>query len=201
MREPNLPPAVNLLSEANLYRILRGLDEQMAAETKARGCPCGGQLHRANYPRAPRGLPPELQDEPAYGQRLSFCCALEGCRRRATPPSALFLGQKVYLGAVVTLISVLRQGPNALRLSRLRELVGVSARTVKRWRDWWLKDFVATDFWKVARGQLRTPIEAGQLPLSLLEAFEGKPMPLQLVFLLRFLKPLTSRSAAADLAF
>jgi hypothetical protein len=113
----------------------------------------------------------------------------------------LFLGQKVYLGAVVTLISVLRQGPNALRLSRLRELVGVSARTVKRWRDWWLKDFLASDFWKVARGSLRTPIEASRLPLSLLEAFEGKPMPLQLVFLLRFLKPLTSRSAAAELAF
>ena len=111
-----------------------------------------------------------------------------------TPPSVLFLGRKVYFGAVVVLVSVLRQGPSPTRLSRLKKLVGVSARTVRRWRKWWLWSFVQSDVWRAARGRLRTPADASRLPLSLLEAFEGSP-PLKLIYLLRFIGPLTTTSA------
>ena len=86
----------NLLDRSTLYPILRNLDEKLAAEARERGCPCGGQLHRACYPRKPRGAPREVEEDKAYRQRLSFCCAKEGCRRRTTPPSVLFLGRKVY---------------------------------------------------------------------------------------------------------
>ena len=110
-----------------------------------------------------------------------------------TPPSVLFLGRKVYFGAVVVLVSVLQQGPSPTRLSRLKEMVGVSARTVRRWRTWWLSSFVQSDVWRAARGRLRTPVNASQLPLSLLEVFDGAP-PQQLVFLLRFISPLTTTS-------
>lgn len=198
MRVQNLPSMEYLLNKARLDPILRKLDEEMAAEAKVRGCPCGGKLHQACYPRKPRGGPPE-EDEKVY--RLSFCCAEEGCRRRTTPPSVRFLGRKVYLGAVVVMVSVLRQGPTPTRLSRLRDLVGVSPRTVSRWRKWWLESFVGSDFWKAARGRLRLPLDQSQLPLSLLEVFQANHEPLKLVLLLRFIRPLTSRSAVASQVF
>ncbi len=139
--------------------ILRRLDELLAAEARKQGCACGGPLHRANYPRKPRGTA-EGED----WQRLSFCCAKEGCRRRTTPPSVMFLGRKVYPGAAVVLVSVLRQKPTAMRLSRLKELVGVSARTVRRWRRWWLENFVQSRFWSSVQGRFAMPLDQLQLP-------------------------------------
>jgi hypothetical protein len=110
----------------------------------------------------------------------------------------LFLGRKLYPGAVVILVSVLRQKPTAMRLSRLKELVGVSSRTVRRWRRWWLRNFVPSRFWKAARGWFRTPLDERRLPLVLLEAFTAKSPPLRLVQMLRFLSPLTSRTALME---
>ena len=192
MRVQNLPSMEYLLNNARLDPILRKLDEEMAAEAKQRGCSCRGRLHQSCYPRKPRGGPPDEKGD----FRWSFCCAEEGCRRRTTPPSVRFLGSKVYLGAVVVMVSVLRQGPTPTRLARLRELVGVSARTVRRWRKWWLESFAGSNFWKVARGLLRVPLDQSQLPLSLLEVFEANDETFKLVQLLRFIRPLTSRSAS-----
>ncbi len=191
----------NLLTQSSIYPILLALDKRIAEEARQRGCPCGGVLHRARYPRKPRGAPPEVEGDQAYRERLSFCCAAEGCRRRTTPPSTLFLGRKVYLGSVVVLVSVLRQGPSPTRLSRLKELVGVSARTVKRWLKWWRLGFVESDVWKTARGRLRVPADPSRLPLSLLEAFEAPQAQLKLVQLLRFVSPLSTTSAPAGLVF
>ena len=191
----------NLLTKSSLYPILRALDETIAREAQQRGCPCGGPLHRACYPRKPRGAAPEVEDDPAYRRRWSFCCAVEGCRRRMTPPSVLFLGRKVYFGAVVVLVSVLRQGPSLTRLSRLKELVGVSVRTVQRWRQWWTECFVESDVWTTMRGRLRVPVDVSRLPLSLLEAFEATPVEMKLVHLLRWVSPLSTMSAPKDLVF
>ena len=188
----------NLLIRSSIYPILQALDERIAEDAQKRGCPCGGMLHRAFYPRKPRGAPPEVEGDKHYRWRWSFCCAVEGCRRRTTPASVLFLGRRVYLGAVVVLVSVLRHGPSPARVSRLKELVGVSARTVKRWRKWWLLSFVESDFWRAARGRLRVPVDPSRLPLSLLEAFEAAQEQLKVVQLLRFLSPLTTTS---DLVF
>lgn len=189
----------NVLTKSSLYPILRALDEKIAEEARGHGCPCGGPLHQACYPRKPRGAP-EVDSDRAYCWRWSFCCAVEGCRRRMTPPSTLFLGRKVYFGAVVVLVSVLRQGANPTRLSRLKQLVGVSARTVRRWRQWWLSSFVDSDVWRTGRGRLRSPADAGRLPLSLLEAFAGSSSQ-KLVNLLRFIAPLTTTSAPEELVF
>ena len=76
-------------------------DARMAARVRLAGCPhCEGRLDRADYPRKPRG-----GDLAAGGERLDrrigLCCAREGCRRRATPPSVVFLGRRVYLGIAV----------------------------------------------------------------------------------------------------
>ena len=46
--------------------------------------------------------------------------------------SLRFLGRRVYLGLVVVLVPVIRHGTNPTGVRRLRELVGVSRRTVER---------------------------------------------------------------------
>ena len=40
---------------ASFWSFLLAVDEDLAEETRKQGCPCGGRLHCANYPRKPRG--------------------------------------------------------------------------------------------------------------------------------------------------
>ena len=182
-----------LLADGQLYDLLQRFDEDLAAEQRALGCPrCGGILHSGRYPRKPRGFGRRLG--PEYGWRLSFCCARHDCRKRATPPSVRFLGPKVYLGAVVVLISALRCGPTPARMRTLQDLVGVSWRTVLRWRRWWTQTLIDTPFWRAASGTVMPPVAPAQLPASLLERFAGSARD-QLLGLLRFIAPMTTSSA------
>ncbi|HJL14133.1 MAG TPA: hypothetical protein RMH99_00685 [Sandaracinaceae bacterium LLY-WYZ-13_1] len=103
-----------------------------------------------------------------------------------------FLGRRVYLGAVVVLLSTMRHGGTAKRQAKLHELFRVSPRTVQRWRWWWRETFLQTPCWKSARGRLRTPIEATALPDELLERFAGGDEA-RLLGLLRLLLPLSTR--------
>jgi hypothetical protein len=179
-----------LLSDSRLYKILAKLDEEIAADVKGRGCLfCGGNLHNARYRRKPRGLPPEAEGDFQY--RASFCCDREGCRRRTTPPSVRFLGRKVFIGAAVVLVTILRHGPTPARLSRIRELTGASARTVSRWREWWQSIVPRSHWWSTARGFLRRPVSGEFLPASLLEVFVIDDVRTGLVALLRFISPLS----------
>lgn len=179
-----------LLADSSLYVFLFQLDEDIAADCRRGGCPCSGSLHSAKYPRKPRGLPPGLEDK--YDSRFSFCCDREGCRRRSTPASFRFLGRKVFVAAVVVLVSALRHGATPKRAAMLRELVGVSRRTVERWREWWQNGFVRSPFWKAVRGRLKTPVDREALPLSLLNAFSGEGEKTGLISLLRLLLPLST---------
>jgi len=155
--------------DASFWTFLFSVDQGIAEDTREKACPCCGErLHRANYPRKPRGaddLPP------AYGLRLSFCCQRDGCRKRVTPPSVRFLGRKVYLGAVVILVTTMRQGPSPRRVRELSKLFGVDRRTINRWRAFWREHFPLTNFWKVHRGRLVPAMEVDVLPRSLIEAF------------------------------
>lgn len=118
------------MSEASFYDFLERIDMDLAEAMRQEGCGCAGVLHRASYPRKPRGGPRDLGS--GYDRRLSFCCARRDCRRRQTPPSVRFLGRKVYLGAVVVLVSAMRHGTTPARVARIEELVGVSRRTLAR---------------------------------------------------------------------
>ncbi len=182
-----------LLTDSSFYPALLQLEEELALETRAGGCRyCGGKLHSAGYRRKPRGV--SVARQKSYCWRFSFCCAEEGCRRRTFPPSVLFLGRKVYFGAVLILVCVLRHGPNPTRLEKLRDLVGVSGRTVRRWQRWWLDEFVRSSFWKAAQGRLRTPADESKLPVSLMEAFVEGSNEGKLLSLLRFVSPITTGS-------
>lgn len=181
--------------DARVFRLLLAADSELAAEARARGCACGGRLHSARYRRKPRrGLPAELRDE--YGWRESLCCASEGCRKRTTPPSLRFLGRRVYLAALVVLVSAMTGGVTARRAAAMQELVGVSVRTLQRWRAWWLRTFPKTVFWKDARARLAPAVDEARLPASLLERF-GEVVGEGLVACLRFLAPLTTRGGCA----
>lgn len=188
----------SLLSDASLYRVLDRIDAELAQVVRAADCPeCAGRLDCGDYPRKPRGGPQALGA--AYDRRRSFCCAADGCRKRATPPSVRFLGRKVYLGAVVVLATTLRHGVTPTRAAELRALLGVSAATLRRWRSWWQETLVASDCWKAARSRFARPADESTLPASLLDRFSGDTAE-RLVGVLRLLLPLTTTSVTGALA-
>ena len=185
------------LADARLYEVLAGIDADLAETARKAGCRvCGGVLHSACFPRKPSGGPGEL---PAgYDRRHSFCCAADGCRTRRTPPSVRFLGRKVYLGAVVVLATALRHGPTRTRAAYLRELLGVDARTLARWRQWWRATFAESRWWTAMRGRFVPPVVTTALPDSLLRRFVGDRWE-PLVALVRFVAPTTTASNGAAL--
>jgi hypothetical protein len=173
---------------ASFWLFLLSVDQDLAQSTRDKACSCGGRLHRADYPRKPRGVEDLPED---YAYRFSFCCAREGCRKRATPPSVRFLGRKVYLFAVVVLVSAMRQGPSPRRVRELSELFGADRRTIARWQVFWREHVPQTPFWKIAQGRLLATA-AAILPRSLLEAFLGREDSCRgWGQLLRFLSPIT----------
>ena len=179
-----LPPG------ARSWSFLFTIDHDLAETARKQGCPCGGRLHSANYPRKPRGTSVELPEPQRV--RLSFCCDRDGCRKRVTPPSVRFLGPKVYLGAVVLLISAMRQGPSPRRIRELSQLFGADRRTIARWQLFWREHFPQTPFWKRARALLAPVVDVATVPLALLTAFlshrsDGEDW----ARLLRFLAPIT----------
>ena len=177
-----------------LFELLGRVDQGLARVVQGKGCGrCGGRLDRADYAREPRGVPPGLAAADAI--RLSFCCAVEGCRRRTTPPSVRFLGRRVYVGAAILGITALQPGARRAEARALRAQLGVSARTLARWRRWWLTVFAASPFWRHARGRLRLPVPARELPGALLRRFAGD-LQTQLIAGLRFLAPITTAAGA-----
>ena len=150
-----------LFRHASFWAFLSSVDQDLAKETRDAGCPCGGRLHGANFPRQPRGVREKLPESSSF--RLSFCCERDGCRKRRTPPSVRFLGRKVYLAAVVVLVAAMRQGPSPRRLHKLNELFRADERTIARWRKFWCEHFPQTQFWKVARGRFSSPLALADL--------------------------------------
>jgi hypothetical protein len=170
--------------------LLPRIDDDLAAKIRASGCSfCGGRLDAADYPRKPRGA--DALDD-TYARRRSFCCAADGCRRRATPPSVRFLGRKVYLGAVVLLAAALQHGPTKKRVTELTALLGTNRRTLVRWRRWWSTMFATSRFWTSLRGRFVPAVEEATMPASLLSRVLASEEP-AVVTLLRLLAPVSTR--------
>jgi len=98
-----------------------------------------------------------------------------------TPPSVRFLGRTVYLGAIVILISAMRQGPSPRRVRELSRRFGADRRTIARWQVFWRDHFPRTPFWKIARAPL----------VSLAEILTRHRRCRGWTLLLRFLAPIT----------
>jgi len=186
-----------LFQDVQLYGFLGRIDDDLAEETRRKGCFCAGVLHRADYPRKPRGGP----SGGAWRRRRSFCCNKEGCRQRHTPASVRFMGRKVYVGVVVVLVGAMMHGISRRRVVALRSELGVDERTLWRWRAWWRERFVQTAFWKTAKAFLMPPVDAGRLPGCLVDRFDGWRVE-GLVRLMRFLSPATAGGTGeATMAF
>jgi len=54
----------------SFWSFLLSIDKDLADSARQQGCSCGGRLHCANYPRAPRGGPDHLPE--VYRCRFSF---------------------------------------------------------------------------------------------------------------------------------
>ena len=187
-----------VLADARFHEQLLVFDRELSATARATGCwLCGGALHSAPFGRKPRGGPAGLGED--YARRFSFCCSVDGCRKRTTPPSLRFLGRKVYLATVVTLISAMLHGTTPARLTRLLIVPGIDRRTLARWRAWWLSIFTDGPFALLAKATFMPPVDIASLPASLLNRFAGD-IPGQLTSLLRFLGPLTSGASACALS-
>jgi hypothetical protein len=182
-----------VLSDARFHEDLLAFDLELAEQAREKGCArCNGVLHSARYPRKPRGAPNGLSAD--YCQRCSFCCAVDGCRSRVTPGSLRFLGRKVYLTTVVTLVSAMHHGVTTARLLKLAP-VGIDRRTLERWRTWWLSTFAKSRFWQAASANLPTPVDASQLPGALIACFSGS-IEQQVITCLRLLEPITGGASA-----
>ena len=190
----------SVLRSASFLRALLDLDSRTTARVRAGPCPhCGGRLDLASYPRKPRGLLPEFEKE--FSRRLSLCCAAEGCRKRATPPSVCFFGRRVYFAVSFILLSMLRHGVTHEREEQLRlELHGwtpADDRTLARWREWWQHMLPASPFWRAARGLLREPVLPADLPSGLDQSFTGAAAD-QLTSTLKLLAPLSIPSGSSQ---
>jgi hypothetical protein len=179
-----------LLQNTKLYLLLLRFDEDLAAEVHNGRCRvCSGRLDKSTYPRKPR-VPDGVSLPDEYGWRFSYSCAVDGCRKRHTPPSTRYLGRRIYLGVIVVLATAMQQGLAPWRLSRLRDELGVSRQTLERWRMWWRTAFVDSPFWKAARAVFSPSVAESEAPRSLIERFAGNELE-QLAALMRFLAPLS----------
>lgn len=184
-----------ILQNSNFYRLLLRIDHDLAEQTRAQRCRCGGVLHSARYPRKPRGIPRDAQPDCDF--RYSFCCA--GCRRRTTPVSVRFLGRRVYVAAIMVTVCASRASAGTAAAMRQLDSLDVPASTIARWRRWWRTEFMTTPLWLLGRSDFMPPVEPDLLPASLLERFVATLQHSPLVNLLRWLTPLTSGSAASNL--
>lgn len=170
------------------FRLQQEIDLDECRRVQALGCPaCGGPLDRNDHARKPRGLP--FQHFDSEPRRLNLCC--RHCRAHNMPESVVYLGRRVYVGVVLVLASVLVSGLTPRRLARVQAALGVSAQTVRRWRQWWQTGFVESRFWAERRGLLLPPVAVLDLPNDLVGRFVRGAGTARLLAFLRFLSPLT----------
>ena len=184
-----------LLADATFHNLLLAYDRDLADNAREAGCACGGVLHSAKYPRKPRPWLAWLRAE--HHSRFSFCCAVDGCRSRATPPSLRFLGRKVFLATIVVVVSIMQHGMSEPRMRRLVQSVNVDRRTIARWRTWWREVFTTSPFWRSTRAAFMPPLDEDRLPTALIERFAGSAAE-RMIALLRFLAPITGGQVRAQ---
>lgn len=174
-----------LLQNPKFFSLLVQIDAELAAQMHATPCACGGVLHRGNYPRKPRACPKEMRH--AFESRWSFCCSR--CRKRSTSKSVRFLGRRVYVALSVVLLPQRRAALSASAV-QLCDTLDVPARTIARWRQWWLQRFATTALWSQGCARFMPPVHIASLPTSLIARFEGAAHE-AMVRLLSFLSPLS----------
>ena len=86
---------------------------------------------------------------------------------------------------------MLSSPPDSASARQLQCLLGISRRTVLRWRRWWTQEFIRTHVWRSLRSRLMPPIAPMQLPQSLLDRLRSKVSAMRVAQALRLLSPLS----------
>ncbi len=110
-----------------------------------------------------------------------------------------FLGRRVYVAAIIVVVSATRASAGTAAAMRQLDALGVPPSTIARWRHWWTTEFVSTAFGTLGQAAFVPPVDTGQAPASLLDRFAATRPPEPLLCLLRWLLPLTSASAVSNL--
>lgn len=161
-----------LTAHFNFHAHLRLLDEASAVEVQRGRCPaCEGRLDVANYPRKVRGLDVESEAAGGYARRFSLCCAREGCRKRATPPSVRFLGRRVFASVIFLLVALGQAGVHAGASSP--STTKPSWPTRKRWSWWWTRGLVLEPWFPLLAARLASPLDREHVAEDLMSRFEG----------------------------
>lgn len=183
------------IADDNFFLLLDDEDARSTAALRAGGCPaCGGRLDQANYPRKPRGGDVGAAGELLHRRRRSLCCAKEGCRKRATPPSLVFLGRRVYL-AVAIVVTAWR---SAVTVAPPPPPASPPRRTLRRWLAWFAVELPATRWFTTVRARLSPPMEPSErLPGALVERLVANhPITEAITATLRLLAPLSTVTPA-----
>lgn len=175
------------IADINFFGRLDAEDARVTASVKARGCPdCSGRLDQANYPRKPRGGQVGEAGE-IFDRRRSLCCARDGCRRRRTPPSLLFMGRRVYLA--ITVVAATWAAAVAIPAAS----TSPPRRTLRRWLGWFAVAAPRTPCITELRARLTPALEPDEsLPGALIERLlPGRTMAAALTATLGLLAPLS----------
>lgn len=182
--------------DRSVFVALVVVDQRLAEAARAQGCPaCSAALHRRDYLRKPRGgLLAAAGEE--FRRRFGLCCSREGCRRSVLPPSVRFLGQRVYLEAVILLAclhALIGEVPGGAPVA------AVPKKTVRRWLSWWTSTFLSSPTWLWIRGRLMPPVDETQVPRSFIERVaqglgDAPDVGQVLTIAAQWLAPLTTRS-------
>jgi len=178
----------DFVSQPSFFSFLLEIDRSIAEQAHARPCSfCTGKLSRGDFFRSGLGLPAGCDEE--HQRRFSFCCQVDGCRKRSTPESVRFLRGFAYVTIIVLVMSAIHHGLSAARVRDLTTKLRVSRQPVARWLVWWRKHFAGSAFWRVQRGRFMPTLDETKLPLALLEHFEtaGDQLRDGVVLLLRWL--------------
>ena len=110
-----------------------------------------------------------------------------------------FLSRKVYSSVVIFLVFLLKSKTDELKVEELNLLLGtsLSVETVRRWRNFWVKEVSQSHTWKRAafsHGMAQT------LPASLLAQFQQVLTP-PLEMALKWILPLTAGVYLFDVPF
>lgn len=99
----------------------------------------------------------------------------------------------MYVGAVVILTTALQHGPSKKSVTALSSLLGITRRTLVRWRRWWSTSFATSRFWTSLRGRFVPAVEEASIPASILSRMLATDDAERLVALLGVLAPVTTR--------
>lgn len=159
-------------SESTFWAQAVQADLLLATERVADGCShCGGPVHRADYPRKPRGCPNSADLPAGFETRFALCCGQQGCRKRAHVPQIRFLDRKVYglLSILLTVAARTASPPRKQTSAAMCRALGCSRRTIERWLSFWRDRFPSS--WRGTALRAKYAFGARPVALALVEHF------------------------------